>query len=147
MVVNMKLLCLSSFILLLCLLEYSIVICKDAVSVFNKVNIEGGLEESETCYATDCSTTETMLAESKTGGLAHHFPDIFKLVYGSFSSAIKSVYQTAKYTGENVYSTVRDYTKEFAENVRRVLREEFDHLIINGFYNVIATATAPGLCN
>ena len=70
-----------------------------------------------------------------------------ELIYGGFSGAFQTMLKTAKHTGEKLYSTLQNTTGDYIEGVRQVLREEFYDLIINGFSNVIGTATAPGKSN
>lgn len=149
--------CLPHFLLLLLLtvscLENTLVNGKDAESeitdsVSSCEENSIGPELTETCDITDCTTTPptpitpTGSAESNERDLAltHSKDNLFQLIYGSVSSAISTVYRT----GNRIYSTVQNSTSDFVEAVREVLREEFFNLVINGFTNVVDTATAPG---
>lgn len=147
MMANINLLCcLTGLVLLLCL-DYTFVICKNddsGIGIFSGENI--GPESIETCDVADCSTTTKKPKESQTSDLAvnKYYPNFFKLIYGSVSNAINTVYRAAASEGSKLYSTLQNSTAEFAEAVREVLREEFSELVVNGFSNIIASATAPG---
>ncbi len=62
------------------------------------------------------------------------------------STAVGKVYESAKDTGDKIYTTIRDSTIELIEAVRKVLREEFSYyyLMETALSSARDTALAPG---
>ena len=106
-----------------------------------------GPEWREPCGVEDCPASPEGMNEESQGSylsLNYMYPNFFDLAYGSVSGAVSAGYQAASDTANNLYSTVENYTSEFAEKVRQVLREEFFYLLFNSSTDLIDAVTAPG---
>lgn len=71
--------------------------------------------------------------------------NFFANVYDGLSSGLSTVYLSANSAKKHLYSKVSDVTSDFAEKVRKILKEEFWNLIVDGLSDVFNTATAPGI--
>lgn len=61
------------------------------------------------------------------------------------SSGLSTVYRSASSAKDRLSSKISDLTSDFADKVRKILKEEFWDLIANGLSDVFHSATAPGI--
>jgi len=88
----------------------------------------------------------TDVIETESVGIYRWVGSALSEVGNGLSTTVNNVWESAKDTGDKIYSKMKKTTLEIIEGVRQVLREEFGsyYVVESAVSTVLNTAMAPG---